>query len=85
MCGDAKIGPALEVVTNYYQGARGVEIRIESSSGCGSRSWIRISNGLNTFVRDLTEKVRIHEDNEDTLAGTGNPSHETRRRCKILE
>ena len=66
MCGDAKIGPALGVVTNYNQGEHGVEIRIESSSKDGSRSCIRISNGLNTFVRDLTEKVRIHEDNEDT-------------------
>ena len=53
-----------------HQGKYGVEIRIESSSQDGSHSWIRISNGLNKFVRDLTEKVRIHEDNEDTLAGT---------------
>ena len=37
------------------------ELRSESNSFSkdGSRSWIRISNGLNRFVRDLTEKVRI--------------------------
>ena len=39
----------------------------------GSHSWIRISSGLNKFVRDLTEKARIHGDNEHTLAGTGEP------------
>ena len=37
-------------------------------SNDGSQSWIRISSGLNNFVRYLTDKIRIHEDNEDTLA-----------------
>ena len=34
----------------------GIEIRIDSFSGDGSQSWVRISSGLNKFVRDLTEK-----------------------------
>ena len=66
-------GPVLEVVTNYHQGKPGVEIGINSLSNDGSQSWIRISNGLNKFVRYLTEKIRIHEDNEDTLASTVRP------------
>ena len=56
MRGNTKIGPVLEAVTNYHQGKHGVEIGIESLSGDGSHSWIRISDGLNAFVRDLTEK-----------------------------
>ena len=39
----------------------------------GSHPWIRIFNGLNKFVRDLTEKIRNHEDKEDTLARTVRP------------
>ena len=52
-----KFGPVLEVVTNYHQGKPGIEIRIESLSGDGSHSWIRIFNGLNKVVRGLTEKI----------------------------
>ena len=62
------MGPVLEVVTNYHQGKPRVEIGIESLFNDGSQSWIRISSGLNKFVRHLTDKIRIHEDNEDTLA-----------------
>ena len=68
--GDTKIGPVLEVVTEYHQGKPGVEIRIESLFKDGSHPWIRICNGHNKFVKDLTEKIRIHEDNEDTFAST---------------
>ena len=80
--GNTKNGPVLEVVTNYHQGKPGVEIGIESLSNDGSQSWIRISNGLSKFVRYLTEKIRIHEDNEDTLASTVRPvTHDS----KIVE
>ena len=48
--GHAKIGPVLEVLTNYHQGKPGIEIRIDSFSGDGSQSWVRISNGLNNFI-----------------------------------
>ena len=41
----------LEVVTNYHQGKPGIEIRIDSSSGVNSQSWVRISNGHNKSVR----------------------------------
>ena len=34
----------------------GTEIRIDSLSGDGSQSWVRISSGLDKFVRDVTEK-----------------------------
>ena len=86
MCGNTKVCPVLEVVTNYHQGKHGVEIGIESLSEDGSHSWIRISDGLNTFVRDLTEKKCESIKNMRTLwQARGNPSHETRRRCAILE
>ena len=48
-------------------------MRIDSLSGDGSQSWIRISNGLDKFVRDLTEKTRTLGDNENNAAGTGQP------------
>ena len=44
-----KIGPALEVVTNYHQGKPGIEIIIESLSRNNSQSWVRISNGLHKY------------------------------------
>ena len=64
ICGDTKIGPVFEVVTNYHEGKPGVEIRIESISKDGSRSWIRITKGLNKSARDPTEKMRIHEEGQ---------------------
>ena len=77
--GNTKIGPILEVVTNCHQGKHNVEIRIEPSSKDGSHSKIRISFRVNKFVRDLTEKFRIHEDNEDTSASAGRPvSHDSK-------
>ena len=71
--GDTKIGPVSEVVTNYNQGKAGVKIRIASFSEDGSQSQIRISYGLSKIVRDRTEKLRIHEGNEDTSASTERP------------
>ena len=70
--GSTKI-PVLEVATSYHQAKHGVEIRIESLSKDEAHSWIRISNGLNELVRDLIEKVRIRENNEDTLLSKGEP------------
>ncbi len=45
--GNTKIGPVLEVTTSYLQGKYGVEIRIEFVNKDNSRSWFRISHGLN--------------------------------------
>ena len=71
--GSTKIGPVLELSNqSHHQGKHGFEIKIESSSKDESHSWIRISNGLNKFVRDVTEKARIFENNEDTLTSTEN-------------
>ena len=60
--GNTKSGPALEVTTSYQQGKYGVEIRIESVDKDTSRSWVRISHGLNKLVTDLIDKK--YEDNE---------------------
>ena len=69
--GNTKIGLVLEVVTNYHQGKPGIEIRLESLSGDNSQSRIRESNGLNKFVRDLTEKTRAPGDDENSSATAG--------------
>ena len=68
--GNTKIGPVLEVAISYHQGKHGVEIRINSWSKDGSRSWIRISNGLNWFGEGLTEKLRVCENEQNTSTGT---------------
>ena len=64
----AKIGPVLEVTTSYLQGKYGVEIRIESVNKDNSHSWVRISHGLNKFVKDLTDKE--YDDNEQETSET---------------
>ena len=52
----------MEVTTCYLQGKYGVEIRIESVNIDNSRSWVRISHGLNKLVTDLSNKEQ--DDNE---------------------
>ena len=71
--GSTKIGLVLEVATSYHQRKHGVEIRIDSVSGDGSHSWIRISNGLNKIVRDLTEKARPVKKSRTLQPVRGNP------------
>ena len=51
--GNTKIGPVLEVATSYLHGKYGVEVRIWSSNGDNSHSWVRISRGSNKFVINL--------------------------------
>ena len=76
---NTKIGLVLQVTTNYHQGNLRIEVRIDSLSGDGSHSCVRIWNGLNTFVTDLTEKTRIHGDDENHSASTRRPvAQETR-------
>ena len=41
-----KIDLVLEVTTSHHKGRHGVEIRVDSRSGDGSHSWIKISNKL---------------------------------------
>ena len=60
--GNTNIGPVLEVLTSYFQGKYGVEIRIESVNTDNSHSWVRISHGLKKWVTDLIDKE--YDDNE---------------------
>ena len=59
--GNTKIGLVLEVTTSNLQGKYGVEIRIESVNKDNSHSRVRISDGLNRLVTDLSNK---EDDNE---------------------
>ena len=63
---ETKIDLVLEVKTNYHQGQSGIVIRIKPLSRVNSQFWVRISNGLNKIVEDLTVKSRItyEEENE---------------------
>ena len=69
--GNTKIGLVLEVMANYHQGELGIEIRIDSLSGEQFQSWIRFSNGLDNFVRHVTEATRSLGDEENRSARTG--------------
>ena len=66
-----ELGRVLELNTNYHQGKPGIEIRIESLPGDTSQSRVRISNGLNKCVRDLTEKSRVSERRRDRFSKNG--------------
>ena len=66
--GNTRIGPVLEVTTSYLQGKYGVEIRIDSVNKDNSHSWVRISNGLNKLVTDLSNKE--YDDNDQETSET---------------
>ena len=70
----------LEVTTSHHKGRRGVEIRVDSLSGDESHSWIMISNGLKKFVRDLTERTQVCDDEQNPSAGTGRPVAQSSRK-----
>ena len=61
-----KIGPVLEVTTNYLQSKYGVEIRIESVNKDNSHSWVRISHGLNKLVTDLSNNKENDNTEQET-------------------
>ena len=61
--GNTKIGPVLEVTTNYLQSKYGVELKIESKNKDHSHSWVRICHGLNKLVTDLSNN-KEDDDNE---------------------
>ena len=65
--GNTNIGPVLEVTTSYLQGKYGVEIRIESVNKDNSHLWVRISNGLNKLVTDLSNN-KEDDDNEQGIS-----------------
>ena len=50
--GNMRIGPVLEVTTNFQNGKHGIEIRIWSVGQDNSQSWVRISYGTNKYVID---------------------------------
>ena len=64
--GNTKIGPVLEFTTSYLQGKYGVEIGIESANKDNSHSWVRISNGLNKLVTDLSNNKEDDNNEQET-------------------
>ena len=52
---DTRIGPVLEVAVCYHQGCHGLEIRIQSLSEDGTRSWVRVRIGINKYVTEISE------------------------------
>ena len=50
----------------YRQGRCGVDIMINSPFGDGTRSWVRIVNGINKYVTEMSEETRIEDIGEST-------------------
>ena len=60
---NTKIGPVLEVVTNYLRGKHGNEISIMSVNKDNTQAWVRNSHGSNKFVMNLNNnETEILED-----------------------
>ena len=53
--GNTKIGLVLDGKVCYHQGRYGVEITIESLFRYRTVSWVRIVNGINTYVTEMSE------------------------------
>ena len=53
--GNMRIGPVLEVTTNFQHNKYGIEIRIWSVGQDNSQSWVRISYGTNKYVIDSNQ------------------------------
>ena len=64
--GNTKIGPVLEVTTCCLQGKYGVEIRIEPVNKDHCHSWVRISNGLNKLVTELSDNKENDNNEQET-------------------
>ena len=53
------IGSVLDVMVCYHHGRYGVEIKIESLCGDKTCSCVRIVNGINNYVTETSEEIRI--------------------------
>ena len=56
--GNTKIGPVLDMKVCYHQGRCSVEIMIESLFHDRTVSWVRIVNGINTYVTETSEEIQ---------------------------
>ena len=66
---ETKIGPVLEVTTGCLYGKHEVENRIWSLSEDNTHSWVRISHGSNTFVKDSNNNdTEVPEDQPEEQA-----------------
>ena len=73
---DTRISVVLEANINYHQKQLRIKIKIESLSGDNSQFWVRISNELIKFVKDLIGKSRIRTKNRTNLQVRDNPDLE---------
>ena len=57
--GITKIGPVLDVNVYCHQGRYGVEVMIGSLFRVRTVSWVRIVNGFNRYVTEMSEEIPI--------------------------
>ena len=53
------IGPVLDVMVCYHQGCYGVESMVESPVGDKTCSWVKIMNGINKYVTEMSEETHV--------------------------
>ena len=63
--GNTKIGPVLDVMVCYHQGRYGIEIMIGSLFGDKTCSWVRIVNGINKYVTEMSEETHVESIGEE--------------------
>ena len=52
------MGPASEVAVTHHQGRYAIEIMIQSLLNDGTCSWVKIVNGINKYVTEMTEETQ---------------------------
>ena len=67
---NTKIGPALKVAVSNHQGRYGIETMTNSFFGDGTRSWLRMVNGIHKYVTEMTEETQENHI-EDVGESTG--------------
>ena len=68
-----RIGPVLEVLIKVQFGRYGIEIKIDSLAGDGSKSWVVISRGVERFVTELSPDCTEPMNVDTTTLGPGQP------------
>ena len=70
--GNTKISPLLDAIDCYHLGLCGVEIMIEIESFFDDKtcSWVRIVNGINKYVTEMSEETHVESIREKSVGET---------------
>ena len=75
------IGQVLDVMVCYHQGCYGVESMVEPPVGDKTCSWVKIMNGINKYVTEMSEETHVESIGEK---GTRKPVAKARPQPRCL-